>query len=122
MSFPPKRDHSENDHRSHYHASKLFRSKAKQQSEYDAQRNRPENEPRRERHTDKAHHEKGNSNNYSSKLRIHPHDSPWTGVLWCVVILHSVRFLSIHYLSSFAGMYRNCRNIAITLIAALATY
>jgi hypothetical protein len=76
ISCPQEGEGSEDDNRSHYHAAEFPWSETKQQGDNHSERNGPEDETRCRRHTNQTHHQKADSNEHSSKLRVITRQSP----------------------------------------------
>ena len=114
MPYPPEREGSEGDNRSHYHATQFPGSEAKQEGDDHSQRNGPEHETRCEGHTDLTHHEKADSDKQSGKLGVQLHYSPRAGMSFGVVVLHRLIVSPVTPKATVPS--HNWRNIFIALI------
>ena len=88
VSDPPECTGSKNDNRSHYDAAEFPWSEAQQQCYDYSQRNGAEHKTRCQRHANQTHHQKADSDQQSSKLRVQLHDPPRTGVSFGIVTFH----------------------------------
>jgi hypothetical protein len=96
MSCPQEDEGSEDDNRSHYHAAEFPWSEAKQQGDNHSERNGPEHENRCQRHANQTHHQKADSNEQSSKLRVQLHYPPRPGMSFGIVIFHWLILPPVH--------------------------